>query len=66
MYTVNGEVFNSYMAAVKKATEVNADVIQADNGIRRWTPPAPVSKAKLRRYKDGMAAYDAQEKAKRR
>lgn len=60
MYTVNDKTFDSYMKAVAYAEEVAADVIQTDNGMRRWTPPAAVTKKAKRRYAEHKAVYDIQ------
>jgi hypothetical protein len=64
MYTVNGQSFNSYLAAIDAAAKIGADVIQTDNGMRRWTPPAPVSKKAKRRYADHKNAHEAQQDVK--
>jgi len=37
-YTVNGKPFSSYMAAVRYADSIKADVIEVATGLRRWTP----------------------------
>ena len=50
MYLVNESKFDSYFAAIAAAKAIGADVIQADNGARRWTPPAAVSSKKKRGY----------------
>lgn len=42
-YTVNGQGFDSFSAAVRAAHAVRADVIETATGIRRWTP-APLPK----------------------
>ena len=62
MYTVNGNLFNSYMAAIAAAKAENTEVIQADNGMVRWTPPAPVSAKRMRQYRNKAAAYEAAKK----
>lgn len=64
MYIVNGNKFDSYFAAIAAAKEIGADVIQADNGARRWTPPAAVTAKKMRFHAEHKAAYAAQQRAK--
>jgi hypothetical protein len=63
MYQVNETTFNSFKAAVNFAIEANADVIEVATGLRRWTPAAKPSAAKLRRYQERKAAYEAQSKS---
>lgn len=48
MYTVNGQKFDSFLAAIAAAKPIRADVIQADNGARRWTPGKPAAVRKVR------------------
>lgn len=48
-YSVNGKGFDSFLQAVAYAKPLNADVIQNDNGMRRWTP-APAAKARKVRH----------------
>lgn len=64
MYIVNGNKIESYFAAIAAAKAIGADVIQADNGARRWTPPAAVSAKKLRAHAEHKAAYAAQQAVK--
>ena len=40
MYTVNGHPYASFLAAIKHAQSIGADVIEAETGKRRWTPAA--------------------------
>ncbi|MCZ6507084.1 MAG: hypothetical protein O7A04_03410 [Acidobacteria bacterium] len=61
-YTVNATEFDSYFAAVDAAEAAGADVIETATGARRWTPPAPVSAAKVAEYNDRRAARDAYER----
>lgn len=46
MYLVNSIAHTSYFAAIAAAKAIGADVIQADNGARRWTPAAPAKARK--------------------
>lgn len=65
MYTVNGTEFASFTQAIQAAKAIGADVLQADNGARRWTPaPAPSAK-KTRMYRERLAAYKAQQEGPR-
>lgn len=48
-YSVNGKGFDSFLMAVAYAKPLNADVIQNDNGFRRWTP-APAAKVRKVRH----------------
>jgi hypothetical protein len=63
MYQVNNATFDSFKSAVNFAFEANADVIEVGTGLRRWTPATKPSAAKLRRYQDRKAAYEAQKKS---
>ena len=47
MYTVNGQKFESFFAAVAFAKANDLEVFQADNGARRWSP-APKKAPKTR------------------
>lgn len=62
IYSANGREFDSFLAAVRYADEVKCDVIQIDNGKRRWTP-AKVNPKAARMYRERKAAYEAQLRA---
>lgn len=48
-YSVNGKGFNSFLQAVAHAKPINANVIQNDNGMQRWSP-APAAKVRKVRH----------------
>ena len=67
MYQVAEINFTSYMAAVKVANEKKLEVFEVrEDGsrVRRWAPAAPIASKKMRAYRERLAAYEAQEKAK--
>jgi hypothetical protein len=59
-YIVNNVKYVAFSAAVAAAKLAGANVIDGQNGIVRWSPPAPVSKARMDRYAHRKAAYEAQ------
>jgi hypothetical protein len=59
MYSANGTEFKTFSDAVNCAKAQNCEVVQIDNGLVRWTPPAPISAKRMRRYQDQMSAYNA-------
>lgn len=63
MYKVNAEAFDSFLKAVAAANKIGAEVFDS-NGNRRWAPAAAPSDKKLRRYKEQLAAFQAQERLK--
>ena len=60
--TATGQYFESFIAAVAAGSEV----VQADNGVRRWAPAATVTPKQIRRYNERAAAYAAQQRANRK
>jgi hypothetical protein len=58
-YTVNGNGFETFKAAVAFASACRGEVLEAATGIVRWTPAPAVSAAKVRRYEQQKAAYAA-------
>jgi len=61
-YIVNGIEYVAFSAAVAAAKAAGAVVIDGQNGLVRWTAPAPVSKSRMLRYEHRKAAYEAQKK----
>jgi len=59
IYSVDGQGFTSYFAAIKKAKELNVAVIEIENGAVRWEPIPDVSAKRMSRYKRQKAAYEA-------
>ena len=59
MYTVNETTYTSYFAATAAAEEENANVIQTDNGLVRYTPSVKVTAKQERVYKERLSAYSA-------
>jgi hypothetical protein len=47
-YSVNGQGFNDYFAAIKVAQLEKAQVIQNDNGLVRWEPIQPKIKKTIK------------------
>jgi hypothetical protein len=43
-YSVNGEGFDSFTAAIKAAQPLRAVVIEVATGLVRWRPAAPAAK----------------------
>lgn len=64
MYSVNNETFDSFMAAVRAAEKIGAEVFEVETGIRRWHPAPKVDAKRMRRYHEQKAAYEAQQKCK--
>ena len=62
-YLVNGTEYVAFSAAVDAAKVAGVVVIDGRNGLVRWTPPAPVSRARMARYENRKAAYEAQQRA---
>lgn len=60
MYTVNGTPFDSFLAAVKAASEVGGNVILSTTGAVKWSPAPAVSRKRLRRYREQLNACKAQ------
>lgn len=58
-YTVGTVEFVTFLAAVSYAREHAQEVIEISTGVRRWAPPPPPDKRRLRAYKERQAAYDA-------
>jgi hypothetical protein len=64
MYHVNEIKFDSFLAAVAFANTNKAVVIEVATGVQRWEPAPKVSNARMRRYREQKAAYEAQQRAK--
>lgn len=64
--TATGQSFESFIAAVAAGKAAGSEVVQADNGVRRWAPAAPVTSKQIRRYNERAAAYAAQQRANRK
>ena len=62
LYRVNTTEFKNYLEAVAYARSINGEVYEIANGLRRWHPAPAVSSAKMRRYQERMAAWEAQQK----
>lgn len=63
-YRVGAAEFTSYAAAVSAARAIGGEVIEIATGLRRWSPPPPVPAKRMRAYRERVAAYNAQERAK--
>lgn len=48
IYTVNGTNFESFFNAVNFAKEIDAEVYEIANGLRRWAPIPKKAGAKVR------------------
>lgn len=59
MYSANGNEFKIFFDAVNYAKAQSCEVIQIDNGLVRWTPPAPISAKRMRQYQNQLNAYKA-------
>jgi hypothetical protein len=59
-YIVNNVEYGFHSAAVAAAKAIRANVVDAKSGRVVWTPPAPVSNARMVRYAHRKAAYEAQ------
>jgi len=59
-YIVNNVEYAFHSAAVAAAKPLGVNVIDGQSGRVVWTPPAPVSKARMARYAHRKAAYEAQ------
>jgi len=59
-YIVNNVEYTFHSAAVAAAKAIRANVVDAKSGRVVWTPPTPVSKARMARYAHRKAAYEAQ------
>ena len=62
MYKVENQEFTSYLAAVRAAEKIGAEVFEVATGIRRWTPAPKVNAKRLRYYEEQKAAFAAQSK----
>lgn len=61
MYKVEstGELYSSFLGAVKAANIMKCHVIEVETGITRWSPAPLVSAKKMRMYAEKVAAHDA-------
>ena len=59
MYKVNDTEFSSFLAAVKFANSIGADVIEIETGLQRWTPAPKVSSKKMLKYLGQKNAHTA-------
>ena len=62
LYLVDGETFTSFSEAVRVADSRKSNVIEIATGRQRWSPAPPVGIARLERYRDQKAAYEAQQR----
>jgi hypothetical protein len=62
MYKVETQEFTSYLAAVRAAEKIGAEVFEVSTGVRRWTPAPKVTAKRARRYVEQKAAFAAQQK----
>ena len=65
IYRANDRQFESFLAAVDYAAAHGAEVFEIATGLRRWTPSPPVDSKRQRLYRERLAAYEAQERAKK-
>ncbi len=63
MYKIEttGQIENSYMNAIKVASQLNSKVIEVATGLVRWEPAATVSAKRMRAYSEGAQAHKAYE-----
>lgn len=61
MYSVEGQIYNSFLAAIGAAEKIGANVIMVSNGSVKWSPAPQVSRKKMRKYQNQLAAYNAQQ-----
>ena len=59
-YIVNSVEYGFLTAAVAAAKAIRADVVDGRSGRVVWTAPATVSNARMARYENRKAAYEAQ------
>ena len=59
-YFVNGVEYLTHSMAVKAAKPIGANVVDGISGRIVWRPMPPVSKARMARYEQRKAAYEAQ------
>lgn len=62
MYKVNDTEFLSFLAAVKYAKTIDANVIEIETGLQRWTPTPKVSNKRMLKYLGQKNAHDAYQK----
>ena len=59
-YIVNNVEYGFLTAAVAAAKAIRANVVAGSSGRVVWTAPATVSNARMARYENRKAAYEAQ------
>lgn len=62
--TASGNTHRSFLAAVREADALKCNVVDTVTGASKWSPAPPVSSARMKRYREQLAAYNAQQRSK--